>query len=95
MLSLPLEGGIEVGHRHELKEAEKVGKRDELYKSLEDEYNRLVNPVRTANAFGVEEIIDPPDTRPVVCAWTKRVYEYVMPQRIADRMNGRVRVTFT
>ena len=35
--SLPLDGGIEVGHRHELKEAEKVGKWKERYTELEDE----------------------------------------------------------
>ena len=59
--SLPLEGGIEVGHSFELKEIErKQGKetRDRRYKELEDEYRRLMNPVRTANHFGVE-IINP------------------------------------
>ena len=44
--SLPLDGGIEVGHRHELREAEKQGKKEDLYKQLEAEYLRLMNPVR-------------------------------------------------
>jgi acetyl-CoA carboxylase carboxyltransferase component len=66
--SLPLDGGIEVGHAAELKALE-PGKREERYKELEEEYTRLMNPVRTANAFGVEEIIDPAVTRQVVCEW--------------------------
>jgi len=70
--SLPLEGGIEVGHAAELKALE-PGKREERYKELEEEYNRLMNPVRTANAFGVEEIIDPAVTRQVVCEWVSHV----------------------
>jgi len=68
--SLPLDGGIEVGHRWELKQAEAEGKKQQLYTELEDEYRRLMNPIRTANAFGVEEIIDPADTRRVAAEWT-------------------------
>lgn len=67
--SLPLDGGIEVGHRWELKQAEAEGKKKELYTQLDDEYRRLMNPIRTANAFGVEEIIDPAHTRRVAGEW--------------------------
>ncbi|CAL5866840.1 uncharacterized protein PFLUO_LOCUS1051 [Penicillium psychrofluorescens] len=92
--SLPLDGGIEVGHRHELREAEKEGKKDERYKELEEEYLRLMNPVRTANAFGVEEIIDPKDSRRVCCAWASHVYEVLMRERLLDRANGKIRPSF-
>lgn len=71
--SLPLEGGIDAGHSAELKEAQSIGKREERYKELEEEYTRLMNPVRTANAFGVEEIIDPALTRQLVAAWLQHV----------------------
>lgn len=71
--SLPLEGGIDVGHAAELKKAEAEGKREERYKELDEEYRRLMNPVRTANAFGVEEIIDPALTRQIACEWLKHV----------------------
>ena len=70
--SLPLDGGIEAGHAAELK-ALPPGQREERYKELEQEYLRLMNPVRTANAFGVEEIIDPALTRQVVAEWVKHV----------------------
>lgn len=92
--SLPLDGGIEVGHRHELREAEKVGKREERYKELEEEYIRLMNPVRTANAFGVEEIIDPKDSRRACCAWASHVYKVLMQERLADRASGKIRSSF-
>lgn len=96
--SLPLEGGIEVGHAFELKEIERKqgkGKRDERYKELEDEYKRLMNPVRTANAFGVEEIIDPKDTRRVCCAWVEHVYESLLPLRVMERIAGKLNPQFT
>ncbi|KAI0803482.1 ClpP/crotonase [Xylaria sp. FL0064] len=95
--SLPLKGGIEVGHSYELKEAAKKGGQemaDELYAKLEAEYNALMNPVRTANAFGVEQIIDPADTRSVVCNWITHVYEELMGERLAKRRAGTLHASF-
>lgn len=93
--SLPLDGGIEVGHRHELRQAEKAGKKAERYQELEEEYMRLMNPVRTANAFGVEEIIDPKDTRAVCCAWAKHMYAVIMKERLSDRAAGKIQPVFS
>lgn len=95
--SLPLEGGIEVGHSFELKEIERnEGKeaRDKRYKELDDEYRRLMNPVRTANHFGVEEIIDPAYTRRVCCEWVSHVYDSLLPERILQRSAGKIRPSF-
>jgi acetyl-CoA carboxylase carboxyltransferase component len=95
--SLPLEGGIEVGHSFELKEIErKEGKeaRDNRYAELENEYKRLMNPVRTANAFGIEEIIDPAYTRRVCCEWTSHIYESLLPQRVQERIAGKLQPSF-
>lgn len=96
--SLPLEGGIEVAHAFELKEMErKEGKqkREQRYKELQEEYERLMNPVRTANAFGVEEIIDPALTRGVCVQWVELVYERLLPERVAERVAGRLVPMFT
>jgi acetyl-CoA carboxylase carboxyltransferase component len=93
--SLPLEGGIEVTHLHELSEAEKVGRKEEMYQALDAEYRRLMNPVRTANAFGVEEIIDPKDTRQVCCAWVRHMYGATMKERLAHRASGKIQPSFT
>ncbi|KAI1612063.1 propionyl-CoA carboxylase beta chain [Exophiala viscosa] len=92
--SLPLDGGIEVGHRWELKQAEEDGKKKELYDRLENDYRRLMNPIRTANAFGVEEIIDPAHTRRVAAEWAMHVYDDVLPQRLLDRAAGRIHPSF-
>jgi acetyl-CoA carboxylase carboxyltransferase component len=78
--SLPLDGGLEVGHAAELRKIEKEsGKeaRENRYKELDQEYRRLMNPVRTANAFGVEEIVDPALTRRVTSAWVKHVQVFL------------------
>ncbi|KAA8573510.1 hypothetical protein EYC84_005095 [Monilinia fructicola] len=92
--SLPLDGGIEVGHAAELKAAEANGKREERYRELEEEYTRLMNPIRTANAFGVEEIIDPAVTRQIVCEWLEHVYEELLPIRLLDRGSGKIHPMF-
>lgn len=95
--SLPLEGGIEVGHSGELREVEREGgkeAREERYKELEGEYRRLMNPVRTANHFGIEEIIDPQDTRRACCEWVVHVYESLLPERILKRVAGTIKPSF-
>lgn len=95
--SLPLNGGIDVGHRFELNEIERtegLEARKEKYRELDEEYRRLMNPVRTANNFGVEEIIDPAVTRPVVCAWVRQIYDVILPQRVAERAAGRLNPIF-
>ncbi|KAF4252031.1 hypothetical protein CNMCM8812_008631 [Aspergillus fumigatus] len=96
--SLPLDGGIEVGHRQELREAEQRGGKEgkaARYKELEEEYLRLMNPVRTANAFGVQEIVDPKDTRKICCGWVRHVYEVMMAERLALRNCGKLQPVFS
>ncbi|KAK5135761.1 hypothetical protein LTR08_004747 [Meristemomyces frigidus] len=81
--SLPLTGGIDVGHAAELRQIEKeqgLDARTARYKELEEEYKRLINPVRTANAFSIEEIIDPAQTRELVAEWCRMVYETELPE---------------
>ena len=96
--SLPLDGGIEVGHRYELKQiGEKEGPEavKARYKELEDMYIRHMNPVRTANAFGIEEIIDPKDTRKICCQWAKDMYGKNMDERLQDRAARRIVPVFS
>ena len=62
--SLPLEGGIEAAYRAEIDAApDPAAKLEEIEARL----NRLRSPFRTAETFWVEEIIDPRDTRPLLC----------------------------
>ncbi|HKM53883.1 MAG TPA: carboxyl transferase domain-containing protein, partial [Isosphaeraceae bacterium] len=62
--SLPLEGGIEAAYRAEIDAApDPQAKQDEIEARL----NRLRSPLRTAESFWVDEIIDPRDTRRLLC----------------------------
>ncbi|MGZ8647464.1 MAG: carboxyl transferase domain-containing protein, partial [Solirubrobacteraceae bacterium] len=72
--SLPIEGGIEAAYRRDLEAAEDpVALRAEI----EDRLNAVRSPFRTAERFGVEEIIDPRDTRRLLCDWAERAHELV------------------
>jgi acetyl-CoA carboxylase carboxyltransferase component len=62
--SLPIEGGIEAAYRAEL-EASPEPK--QLLSEIEGRLNRYRSPFRTAETFMAEEIIDPRDTRPLLC----------------------------
>jgi acetyl-CoA carboxylase carboxyltransferase component len=62
--SLPLGGGVEAAYRAEIGAAtDKAAKLAEIEARL----NALRSPFRTAEAFWVEEIIDPRDTRRLLC----------------------------
>jgi len=95
--SLPLAGGIEVGHSFELQQIEKehgVEARKARYRELEEEYKRFMNPVRTANHFGIQEIIDPAETRVFLVEWVQHVYEVLLPQRVIERSTGKIHPVF-
>ena len=44
---------------------------------IQERLDAVRSPFRTAERFGVEEIIDPRDTRPLLCAWARRAHEVV------------------
>jgi acetyl-CoA carboxylase carboxyltransferase component len=68
--SLPLAGGIEAAYRAQLEAAEdSVALRAEI----EARMNLVRSPFRTAEAFMIEEIIDPRDTRPLLCEFANLV----------------------
>jgi acetyl-CoA carboxylase carboxyltransferase component len=72
--SLPIEGGIEAAYRRELEAAEDpVARRAEI----EERLNAVRSPFRTAERFMIEDIIDPRDTRPLLCEWAARAHEIV------------------
>ena len=75
--SLPLEGGIEAAHKRDLANAADSVK---LRRELEEKYNAIRSPLRTAEMFGIEEIIDPRDTRPLLVEWVHQAYEIVPTQ---------------
>src|SRR5438309_72974 len=62
--SLPLEGGIEAAYRADLDAAPD---RKAKMAEIEERLNKLRSPFRSAETFWIEEIVDPRDTRPLLC----------------------------
>jgi len=62
--SLPLEGGVEAAYRAEIAAADDP---DAKLKQIAQRLEQLRSPFRSAEAFLIEEIIDPRDTRPLLC----------------------------
>jgi acetyl-CoA carboxylase carboxyltransferase component len=75
--SLPIEGGIEAAYKREIEAAENP----EIFKkSLNAHYENLQSPFRTAERFGITDIIDPRDTRPILCDWVEQAYALLPSQ---------------
>ncbi|HMK10256.1 MAG TPA: hypothetical protein VK461_01605, partial [Acidimicrobiales bacterium] len=74
--SLPVEGGIEVAYKAELEEAED---REAHLAAIRARLDRVRSPFRSAEAFDIEDIIDPRDTRPLVCRWADLVARVRQP----------------
>ena len=72
--SLPIAGGLEAAYRRELEAADDPAA---LRAEIEARLDAVRSPFRTAERFGVEEIIDPRDTRPLLCDWAARAHELV------------------
>ena len=70
---LPVEGGVAVAfHREIAAAADPEAKRREL----EDRLREARSPFPRAESFAVNELIDPRETRPVLCEWI----EWIQPQ---------------
>ena len=62
--SLPLEGGIEAAYRAEIDAADDSAAKLE---EIEERLQKLRSPFRSAEAFLIVEIVDPRETRPLIC----------------------------
>ena len=62
--SLPMEGGIEAAFKSQMEQSDDP---KALRAEIEARMNRIRSPFRTAESFLVEDIIDPRDTRPLLC----------------------------
>jgi methylmalonyl-CoA decarboxylase subunit alpha len=62
--SLPVEGGVAVAFRREIANAPDPKQREQ---ELEQELRAYGSSMRTAAAFGVEDMLDPRETRPYLC----------------------------
>ncbi len=80
---IPPEGGIEAAYKRQLAEAEDpIALRAEINARIES----ARGPVGPLNKFQIEEMIDPRDTRQLVCEWVETAYQIVsQPARLAPR----------
>lgn len=62
--SLPMEGGIEAAFKADL---EKSKNPEKLLEEINERMEKVRSPFRTAESFLAEEIIDPRDTRRLIC----------------------------
>lgn len=74
--SLPIEGGIEVAYKAELAAAADP---DAALTEIKARLNRLRSPMRSAEHFEIEEIIDPAATREHLCHWAKLARRTLTP----------------
>ncbi|MBK1661645.1 acyl-CoA carboxylase subunit beta [Paracraurococcus ruber] len=81
--SLPLEGGIEAAYRADLDAA---GDRGAKLAEIEARLQQLRSPLRTAEAFWVEEIIDPRQTRRLLCEFSGLAERLLEPGQRAHGM---------
>jgi len=77
--SRPLEGGIEAAYRADLDAAD--DEEAELA-AITDRLNKLRSPFRTAETFAIEDMIDPRETRPLLCDFANLAAPLRKPGRI-------------
>ncbi|MFV0534979.1 MAG: acyl-CoA carboxylase subunit beta [Cumulibacter sp.] len=76
--SLPVEGGVEAAYRAELEASDDpVALLDDINERLE----KIRTPLRTAERFGVDDVIDPRETRALLCDWVLDAYQ-VLPRLV-------------
>ena len=80
---IPPEGGIEAAYKRQLAEAEDPrALRDELMARIES----ARGPIGPLSKFQIEEMIDPRDTRRLICEWVETAWRLVMqPGRLVPR----------
>jgi acetyl-CoA carboxylase carboxyltransferase component len=83
--SLPIEGGVEAAYKRQIQAADDP---DAMRAELEEKLASLRDPILTAEVFGVEEIIDPRDTRTLLIEFARRAYEIVESEARGPKGRG-------
>ena len=80
--ALPLEGGVAVAFHREISSADNP---EAKRRELEEKIRETRSPFPRAESFAVHELIDPRETRPMLCEWV----DWIQPQ--LDSLLGPVR----
>ncbi|WP_067482286.1 acetyl-CoA carboxylase family protein [Actinomadura hibisca] len=75
--SLPMQGGVEAAFRAQLQNSADPEGEIEL---LRQRLAAVASPFRTAERFGVQDLIDPRDSRPLLCDWVHDAYRLLPEQ---------------
>ena len=70
--SLPVQGGIEVAFKAELAELDDEA-REARIEEIRADLDRYTSPFLSAENFSIDDVIDPRDTRPLLCDWANLV----------------------
>ena len=76
--SIPIEGGVSAAYRNDIAGADDP---EAKQAELEAYYHRIGSPFRTAEKFGILDIIDPRETRSVLCDWIEDAREAMEARR--------------
>ena len=68
--ALPVESGVALAFRREIEAADDP---DARRAELEDEMAKAQSVMPRAEDFGVHDLIDPRDTRPILCDWVEEI----------------------
>src|SRR5690606_33917458 len=82
--SLPIEGGVMAAYRRDIEASPDPAA---AQAEIEERLNTMRSPFRTAESFNIEDIIDPRDTRPLLCEWLEMAYE-VLPTLAGPKYRG-------
>ncbi len=75
--SMHIEGGTAIAYKRDIENAaDPVAKRDEIEARLQ----AISSPFRNAHAFGIEDIIDPRDTRPLLVDFIEDAWKVIQTQ---------------
>ena len=82
--SLPIEGGVIAAYKREINSSSDPELKT---RELEKYYGQFYSPFRTAERFGVLDIIDPRETRSLLCGWIEQAYQ-ILPQQLGPTYRG-------
>lgn len=74
--SLPIEGGVDALFKRDIESAPDP---DARRAELEAQIVALGSPLRTAERFGINDVIDPRETRSILCDWVAEIYPTLRP----------------
>jgi len=82
--SLPIEGGVKAAYRRQIESAPDP---EATEREIAERLNKLSSPFRSAEVFSIEEIIDPRDTRTLLCDWVNTAYR-LLPHELGPKKRG-------